>query len=59
MAQTFFVQVGPPSKVGQVLFTKLGLALAGSAHPGQVVVSPHGNLRVELCSGQAQYQAQH
>lgn len=59
MIQTFFFQVRPPSKVEQVLFTKPGLALEGSAHPGQVVVSPHGNLQVELCSGQAQRQAQH
>lgn len=48
-----------PSKVGQVLFTKPGLAPEDSAHPGQVVVFPHGNLQVELRSGQAQHQTHH
>lgn len=37
---------------------KPGLALEGSAHPGQVVVSPHSSMQVELRSGQAQHQAQ-
>lgn len=62
MAQTLFFQVSPPpqpSKMGQVLFTEPGIALEGSAHPGQVEVSPLNNLQVELRSGQAQHQAQH